>query len=149
MVGVLDGYSIGSIQALEFDTSTTIIRLAFTTIWNATPSAPTPAPSTSSILKDGNGKDVGFAVYMSNLVPQEGVFVANPDIVLLGNTGLISDYTTASVVTADVELEFKSVPDFGGYRNAPQSGGVYRLQAYMYNTEGQILKIGEATIAIA
>lgn len=147
MTGVLDSgnYSIIGMNSVSYNSSVSQITVQFGVAWNATPSAPSPVASTSSILTDGQGKKAGFAVYASNLIPQEGVFVQNPDIILLGNTGLIDDYTTASVVTNQVELTMNYIGSAGVAKNQIISGGTYRFQLYMFNSDGQIIKVGETT----
>lgn len=149
MQGVLgDGsYSITN-HAADFSVTSQVIKVTLGVSWNASPSFPTPDPSTSSILIDGGGKKVGFAVYASNLLVQQGVSVSNPDIVLVGNTGIIDDYTTSSVVTSLLEIEFERTLDFAGYKNPVVANGIYRLQTYMFNSEGQVVKVGESTIAV-
>lgn len=145
--GVLDNgnYSIVGVTDMSFDSGTGVSTFTFQTAWNSSPSAPTPTASTGSIFSDGEGQSVGFAVYASNLLAQAGTFVNNPDLILLGSTGIITSYTTPSVITNEVKVDLIGTADYTGYMNALVSSGTYRLQLYMYNTFGQIIKIGEFT----
>jgi len=148
MVASLDfgSYSISDVISVNYDVNTQIASFSFNIIYNSTPTAPAGTPTTSTIFTDEAGAGYGFAVYASNLLVQKGTFVANPGIVLLGNTGLIEGYTmTLASVPAIVEMSFTSAQDFSNYRKAVIQGGEYRFTLYMYNSQGQTIKIGENT----
>jgi hypothetical protein len=147
MEGVLAGgnYIIGSSSA-SFEVELNEISVELNLIPQGTPSNPNPGPTGNSVLTDGNGKSVGFAAYISNKLNQAGTFVNNPDIILLGNTGLFLDYVvTIPTVPNKIEITFPTQILQANYKNDFQSGQ-FKVGLFMYNSEGQVIQLSSTHI---
>lgn len=143
MQGVLDSgaYSFGVIDA-NMTAGRIVIDMAIIPNGSGPGPGPTPpAPSISSILTDGDGRKVGFAVYASSPLVQAGTFVQNPDIVLLGTTGVIDDYTTASVVTNSLQIEFDLTATQSKFKTDFSSNLPAEVSVWMFNNEGQMIRL--------
>lgn len=126
---------------------TTVTAGLITMVINVTgtgsgPSPVPPAPQTTSILTDGNGHPVGFNVYASNPLIQRGIFVNNPDVTLLGSTGIIDSYTSASVTTTSLEIDMLIMASQSEHKIDFLGGSLYEISIWMVNDAGQSIKIG-------
>jgi hypothetical protein len=150
MIAVLNSGSYSIIPGIvaTYDVSTNVATVTFNVGWNTGPTYPTPTAQTTSILNDLNANPVGFKLTVSEMLVQAGVSVINPDLIQIGDTGLIDAYTSASVVTNQVEIEFDGLADPADFVNWPVSLGTYQFGLWMYNTQGQMIKIGSVNTQI-
>jgi hypothetical protein len=140
--GVLDEgkYAFGSCTELNVKFTSGVVEFSFNTIATGG-GASGPSPKTGSILRDGNGQNVGFNVYLSNPLIQDGVFVQNPAMTMIASTGLINQYTTASVITTNVELVIPITLDFSGIKSGWVAGSRAEVTVYMVNAQGQQVRV--------
>jgi hypothetical protein len=107
---------------------------------------PGPFPSAENIFVDGTGQPVGFAVYASNQLVQAGVYVNNPDLVLVGATGLLNGTIAAPATIAEISVvvdsAFVNDSNLGEYKTGYEVDQQAELSLWMYNAQGQIMRLG-------
>jgi len=98
-------------------------------------------------LTDGSGENFGFAVYASNGMVQDGLFVANEEQYLIG---AIKPFTFDLGAVDFTDLELSLVPQQASskYQAFPVLDNNVRITIYQVSKEGMFRKIGAEVVEV-
>lgn len=105
----------------------------------------TPFPQNiDPTLQDGNSNPLGWALYASNPVQQEQMFITNPEIITLGVVPPVTLDDTPPVTAGLINFSFNIV-DPANYQNWYSVGDWVRYTLYAVAQSGQQIRVGSVT----
>lgn len=145
---------IDSIDGVSWQPSSSTITFGLNVTMGGVGPTPDPYPDGKNIFIDPDGRELGFAIYVSNQFEQTGTFVNNPDIALIGNTGLLNIQVGALPIAftkIEIEIDGGAYIDnssFQKYKTGWQENELVQYSIWMFNQEGQVYRIGSFQTSI-
>lgn len=139
---------IDGVDGVSWQPSSSTITFGLNVTMTGVGPTPDPYGDGKNIFNDPEGRQVGFAIYASNMFEQKGTYVNNPDIVLLGNTGLLDIETgILQIAFTKIEIEidggaYVNNSSLSKYKTGYTEDQLVEYSVWMFNQEGQILRVG-------